>query len=64
MRVTFVNIHLKRRRGRGVYVKGFHATLMACHVRKYAGAFPLVDAVALWSGLVVEDLAWTESKEL
>lgn len=64
MRVTVVNIHLKRRRGRGVYVKGLHTTLKACHVREYAGSFPLVDAVALWSGLVVEDLAWTESKEL
>ena len=32
--------------------------------REYAGSFPLLDAVALWSVLVVEDLAWTESKEL
>lgn len=51
--------------GRGVHVKGlFHTTLMACHVREYAGSFPLLDTVALWSVFVVEDLAWTESKEL
>lgn len=50
--------------GRGVHGEGFHTKLRACHALEHAEAVPLVNAVALWSGLVVEDLAWTESKEL
>lgn len=64
MRMTVVNIQVKRRLGRGVHGKGFHTKLRACHALEHAEAVPLVDAVALWPGPVVEDLAWTESKDL